>query len=619
MRTRAFISPDLFARSVQAAGPALAAARPRTAAGPLVPPLQPRDEAIFWLTAAAEVEHFLMVHYLFAAYSIAPERAGDAADAARDLAATLVQIAREEMGHLITVQNLLTLVGAPLHFGREHSPFASEIYPFRFRLERASLGSLAKYVVAESPVDRAALEAGLLAEDVALYDGQIGPRALASNDGLPVRHVGPIFARLRTLFGDRLSDDDFRLDRAPRQARWSDWGYRTHPLGGDAPELDVLVKRFDQGDVAAVRAAAVEAVREIGDQGEEADIEVGAGESHFERFLAAWKALARIEGEIGVPPVWPVADNPNTALEPRTFDPSETVEAALEAPFAAGRIVNSRSRAWAELFDLRYRLLLRFVHHALLLEGPVFVEAGPAKGDRTVKGLLVLWAFGEMRRIAKIGRKLVRMPLGGDPAAHAGPPFELPYRLDLSPDEDDRWAGHADVLTAAGRLAGAIADIPADADDPFVAHLLAEDAASEALAARFAGGGDLPPAPGDFPKVAAILDEAVRGFDLGSHGAFWRDVTREAFLSRPVFGVPPVVAGDPEGSPLIGRIDLPEDAPMRMPRFRPRIADARIAYVREWIARGAPDGVPPGAIGIAREPDPKPEPATPRYGGRDRP
>ena len=34
------------------------------------PPLEPRDEAIYLLHAAAEIEHALMVQYLFAAYSL---------------------------------------------------------------------------------------------------------------------------------------------------------------------------------------------------------------------------------------------------------------------------------------------------------------------------------------------------------------------------------------------------------------------------------------------------------------------------------------------------------------------------------------------------------------------
>lgn len=34
------------------------------------PSLEPRDEAVFLLTAAAEIEHALMVQYLYAAYSV---------------------------------------------------------------------------------------------------------------------------------------------------------------------------------------------------------------------------------------------------------------------------------------------------------------------------------------------------------------------------------------------------------------------------------------------------------------------------------------------------------------------------------------------------------------------
>ena len=36
----------------------------------------------------------------------------------------LFQIAREEMGHLATVQDLLHLIGGPLNFNREHSLYA---------------------------------------------------------------------------------------------------------------------------------------------------------------------------------------------------------------------------------------------------------------------------------------------------------------------------------------------------------------------------------------------------------------------------------------------------------------------------------------------------------------
>jgi ferritin-like protein len=203
------------------------------------PLLAPRDEAVFLLTAAAEIEHALMVQYLYAAYSVRAPRGSTPAelDRIQDL---LFQIAREEMGHLATVQNLLHLIGGPLNFNREHSPYASEIYPFRFKLEPLTLDSLAKYVIAESPQR---LPDRFPAEDEQLLL-QLAEDARRSNDGRPVSHVGAIFARLQRLFrGDGgLLDEDFRLDRRQLQARFGDWGYKPRqPSEGEA----LIIESFD--------------------------------------------------------------------------------------------------------------------------------------------------------------------------------------------------------------------------------------------------------------------------------------------------------------------------------------------------------------------------------------
>jgi hypothetical protein len=107
-----------------AGGPAARTALAEAAAeasGPLHDPrLEPRDEAVFLLTVAAEIEHALMVQYLYAAYSV--RVAGDSTAELKAVQDLLLQIAREEMGHLATVQNLLLLIGGPLSFDREHSP-----------------------------------------------------------------------------------------------------------------------------------------------------------------------------------------------------------------------------------------------------------------------------------------------------------------------------------------------------------------------------------------------------------------------------------------------------------------------------------------------------------------
>jgi hypothetical protein len=93
-----------------------------------------------------------MVQYLYAAYLLGgPQVPQDKQQLVNGWRRTLLDIAREEMGHLASVQNLLRFVGGPLNLEREDFPFRTGFYPFRFKLERLTKNSLAKYVYAEMP------------------------------------------------------------------------------------------------------------------------------------------------------------------------------------------------------------------------------------------------------------------------------------------------------------------------------------------------------------------------------------------------------------------------------------------------------------------------------------
>jgi len=576
------------------------------------PPLEPRDEVVFLLTAAAEIEHALMVQYLFAAYTVRvvdgdPHRAE--LEAVQDL---LTQIAREEMGHLATVQNLLHLVGGPLNLNREHSPYASTIYPFRFTLEPVTLGSLAKYVTAESP---AVLPSELSEDELALL-AQIRLDAAGANSGQEVRHVGPIFERLERLFSDGvegLADGDIGLDTVARQAKFEDWGFE--PRSADAGE-PLIVESF-AGDVDLVRAAAA-AVHAIGAQGEGFDVGPAGSESHFERFFDIYRRVAAL-ASAGVVVTWPVAANPNTtsAALPGGGD---AVEAALEAHAGAGRITDSRARAWAQLFNLRYRLLLGQFSHFLRLESDLYSAApGPQRGDRTDRGLLLVGTFDEMRHLKKIAGKLVQLPKDDPPGeVHAGPPFELPYTLNLPDGEPQRWRMHLDASRAASRLVREHlqADDAVTDRDGFLEDLLAADAAAQAVLRSLAQGNGVPPGslPTGFAKVVGILEEAVRGFTIGVHTNFWAGKTREQFLDgapRPVQRNPDgTVDPDPDAAPLIQRLEGAAPG-NRMPRFRPQVPEDRIGFIREWIAEGCPDDSPAGQVGVEHERDPAPEAVVP--------
>ena len=105
------------------------------------------------LTFGATAEHCLMVQYLYAAYSlkVEPNEFAELRQMIESWRHNLLAVAREEMGHLLTVQNLLLLPGRPprspatARFGRK------TIIPYPFSLDPLTLDTLACFVYAEMP------------------------------------------------------------------------------------------------------------------------------------------------------------------------------------------------------------------------------------------------------------------------------------------------------------------------------------------------------------------------------------------------------------------------------------------------------------------------------------
>ncbi len=88
-----------------------------------------RTELARLLQVAAAIEHSLMVQYLYAAYSAdVVIAAGQFPDAAL-WQQQLLTVAREEMGHLMTVQNALRLIGAEPNWKREDIPWDGAVLP----------------------------------------------------------------------------------------------------------------------------------------------------------------------------------------------------------------------------------------------------------------------------------------------------------------------------------------------------------------------------------------------------------------------------------------------------------------------------------------------------------
>lgn len=156
----------------------------------------PLLEVVRLLREAANIEHALMVQYLYAAFSVKDKYDALIGIDLFPTSHTLIGVAIQEMQHLAKVNALLVDLKANPNLDRQDFPIRSDIYPFDLELEPLTLESCAKYVTAEAPLD--ALDpAG--AGDQAERDFR---EAVSQKVGLNrVNHIGSLYgtviARLR--------------------------------------------------------------------------------------------------------------------------------------------------------------------------------------------------------------------------------------------------------------------------------------------------------------------------------------------------------------------------------------------------------------------------------------
>lgn len=351
--------------------------------------LTPKEDAIGLLKLAAEVEHALMIQYLYAAGSIKE-------DGPRN---KVVAVAIQEMMHWMSVHNLLISLGGPsaIHVGRDQVRSASDLNPMPLTLEPATRRSLAKYVAAEMPESVEAEDLKkLVVELVAL-----------ANEGktTSIRQVGAIYDQLLWMFQP---DDDARppvnltadeLHRANWHLAAADFqtatvvdehaGRRAEWHAGD-PEY-LLASPHDWSEGWQLLAA-------ISQQGE------GLGASHSSHF---WEFLELVQDlDAGHVSVSNLATTPYGVHSP---------------PLDAGvktQITNGYTLLWSQLLDLRYTMLVTDVAQCLSLAFGV-----------PLRTALSNQAIPSMRNvIAPLCARLSGMSLSEKPDSPlAGPTFGLAF------------------------------------------------------------------------------------------------------------------------------------------------------------------------------------------------
>ncbi|MBI3345745.1 MAG: ferritin-like protein [Burkholderiales bacterium] len=459
------------------------------ATAPSIPPeFSPRDYVAYLLSIDAEIEHCLMVQYLYAAYSLGgPQVPPGYGELVREWQEVILGIAKEEMGHLMSVQNVLRLIGAPLHLERDDYPWDTPFYPFPFMLEPLTLDSLAKYVYAESPVH---WDGGKLGAEI---------RARVAVQANNPHHVAELFDVLLPLVRDPkfLPDTAFDPNTWPCQADWAEWGrgYQGGQRGnltrsGIPNTPDVLVVPLASRDDAwnSLKAVATQGEATSGDQ-----------PSHFVRFLAVYvEMLGVLEGRKIELDEWDAAKpgdmsaatwrsayrkerlsrcTPSTGWAPAravAVNPYVTLDTA-ETPEQGGTkttpITHPESKLWAHLQNVRYRMLLDFLSHSFALYGGL-----RSAGRMTPRGTIINAAFGEMYNLRALAEVLMSSPVSDDPQdGFAGPPFQSPYTLNSPGSEADRWRGHLDRLQASRTLIDRLLTICAETRKPYLFALREAD------------------------------------------------------------------------------------------------------------------------------------------------
>ena len=351
-------------------------------------PIDSREQLVYLLTQASELEQGILCEYLFALYTLRRDPRdgleGEQLAQVTRWGQTLAEIAVQEMLHLTLATNLLTAVGATPHFHRPNFPIRCQWYPPDVQVALVPFGeeALRHFLYLERPDLVDVADAELFSRVCECRPLTATPATLMAEPqdyttvGHLYRSIGHGFARLVERYGEA--------------------GVFIGP-----PEAQATRDRLGWPELVAVTdlAAAEAAIATIVEQGEGA-----AGdwrEAHFGRLATVLEEfLTATEADPSFEPARPA--QPAYVRRP----PDQPLAVVISDPLTA---------QVADLFDAAHQTLLQalcrlFVHDE--------------ETDREV-ATLADTAIGLMAEVLRpLGSALTALPLGPDhPGELAGPAF----------------------------------------------------------------------------------------------------------------------------------------------------------------------------------------------------
>ncbi len=387
-----------------------------------IAPVKTREELIYLLSRAAELEHGLACIYLYAAYSLKNDvseggMTEEQAAMVRGWRRFLSSVAVEEMGHLAQVSNLLTAIGGAPHFKRTNFPLPPSAYPFgiRLSLEPFSQETIERFVCYEMP------ETGILSEEqqalfdpirARVFEAQVALQASLEDEEDENESYEPFEVDCKTV-GEFYHKIETGFTHIPEKELF---------IG--PPEAQANARYVDlSGDLIAIvdRDSACAAIERIVEQGEAPTSD--HPDAHFWVFnnvrIQYAEAMAQAE-QTAIPfePVRPVVANPMTHFYDDT---------------SGGMVIHDAlTHEVADLFNVAYDtmllILLRFFAHT---------EETEAELEHLSRATLRLMTTV----IRPLSEALTKLPVDRArlPGRTAGPGFGYNRDIHLLPHKASAW------------------------------------------------------------------------------------------------------------------------------------------------------------------------------------
>ena len=347
-----------------------------------------REQLIYLLTEAAEIEHGLMCTYLYAGWSLKRAESEGVTPAQLEAISRwrreIRSVAMEEMAHLATVNNLLMSIGSPPHFRRQNFPVPAGYHPASLvvRLAPLTRDTLDHFVYLERPEGMDMAQARGF--ESACHYQRRPPLTRLTPTAEDYDTVGHLYRGIGQGFetlAERLGETALFVGDPDAQ------------LGPDIMDLPGLATVTDLRSA----MAAIEVIIEQGEGGRR-----DSGESHFARFLAmADEYDAFLQEDPDFVP------HRRVVFDPVMFAPIGDAPGCHIAAPASARVL--------DLANAAYGLMLR-----LLASGTGIVQ------DRARRRVEFDGAVGLMHVLHALSTLLTTLPAGTAPTPKAGMNFHLP-------------------------------------------------------------------------------------------------------------------------------------------------------------------------------------------------